>query len=104
MIWIGESTLSLKGKDYSYGDVIPDGAMAKEAVDSQKKKGNISDKMPVVKTPQSESERIKELQASLDAAEEKIKELVGKLTEADKTIAELAEQITKPAPAGKGGK
>jgi len=109
------------GKDYGFGDVLPDG-ISEETLRSLKKKGRISEEAPAAPfVAPSVSEELKglklanagmraELEAAckevsaraeeFEAAEKTIAELVAKLEAAEKTIAEFTETATKP----KGGK
>lgn len=120
MYWIGKSVLNHKGKDYGFGDELPE-TLPAESIKAFKAKGRIADKVPTIKEAaavKGDKElkaRVKELTGKLDAAEGTVKKLTGKLDAAEetvgeltqkvkdseKTIAELTKQITDP---GKGKK
>lgn len=104
MKWIGTGVLSVKGKDYGYGDDIPTKGISPERIAQLKKKGKIGE-VPVA-GPSPEIARLNartaELEAIVKAAQKGMEELEAegkKLADDNAALrAELEKAPFPPAP------
>lgn len=108
--FIGKGVYTFEGKDYGYGELLPD-AVPQETINSMRDKGKVGDspaQINVVSSDESESlkaqlanatKSAEELHVALEQAQGMVAERDADLATAQATIAELTAQLTTPGAA-----